>query len=123
MAKSNKLSLPALKDSPQSRPLLESSADDTAAPPKHSFVASDESNPFGGASKDDLLAVVTEQLGVDPNFEGSEGAIAVESLARIVVQRMAHADWSKDPKRLAVFIVTDRARALAATLNATKEPI
>jgi hypothetical protein len=122
MAKSKtKPALPASKGSSVSLSLLD--ADEVRAPAKHPFVATDELNPLGGASQEDLLAVVTEQLGEDPNLEGSEGAIAVEGLARIISARMAHSGWQNDPKRLAVFFVSDRVRDLAASLDATKEPI
>jgi hypothetical protein len=103
--------------------LLDSVANARARGSRDSLVALNEPNPLGGASRQELLAVVNEQLGADPNLEASEAAIAVESLARIVAARMAHSEWANDPKQLAVFMVSDRVRELAQTFSATKEPI
>jgi hypothetical protein len=90
---------------------------------KRSLVGPGDTNPFGGASQEDLAAVVATDLGADPNLEVPEVAIAVESLARVVAARMANSEWPADPKRLAIFIVSDRVRDLAAQLGATREPI
>jgi hypothetical protein len=87
------------------------------------LVEPDETNPLGGATTDELAAVVTEDLGNDPNLDFSETAIAVESLARVITARMGNSQWMHDPKQLAIFIVSDRVRDLAAQLNATLEPI
>jgi hypothetical protein len=87
------------------------------------LVEPNETNPLGGATEGDLAAVVASGLGVDPDMEASEIAIAVDGLARVIAARMAHAEWASDPKQLAVFIVSDRARELATTLAATREPI
>ncbi|MGJ4916056.1 hypothetical protein [Bradyrhizobium oligotrophicum] len=91
--------------------------------PITTFVGPNDSNPFGGASKEELASVVQNNLGDDPDFEAPEGALAVELLARSIAARMSHADWVKDTKRLAVFIVSDRAREMATALGAAREPI
>jgi hypothetical protein len=87
------------------------------------LVDPNEANPLGGAKRDELATVVVETFGTDPNFEASEMAIAIDSLSRVIATRMAHSDWPNDPKQLAVFVVSDRVRDLAGTLNATREPI
>jgi hypothetical protein len=112
---------PSVKKAPQALLDVAGSVVDTAS--EQRFVEPNEPNPLGGASKADLVAVVCEQLGQDPDYEATEGAIAVESLARIVAARMAHTDWKKDAKRLGVFMVSDRAREMAEAVKAIKEPI
>jgi hypothetical protein len=87
------------------------------------LVGVDELNPLGGASRDELASIVSEEFGADPNLEASEMAIAIDSLSKVVAARMAHADWPNDPKQLAVFMISDRVRELAVTLDATREPI
>ena len=124
MAKTKaKSTLQTGKEPSRSLPLFEAMGIDINPSSNRPFVAADETNPLGGASEEELQAVLTEQLGADPSLEGSEGAIAVEFLARIVAARMAHPDWSNDPKQLAVFLVSDRVRELAVALQAAKEPI
>jgi hypothetical protein len=86
-------------------------------------VDTDESNPLGGATSEEIAQVAADEFGRDPELDASESMIAMEGLARIVVARMEHSDWPNDPKSLAIFIVTDRPRDLAETLNAVHVPI
>jgi hypothetical protein len=91
--------------------------------PRLGVVETDESNPLGGATSEDIAQVAADAFGRDPELDATESMIAIEGLARIVVARMEHGGWQADPKSLAIFIVTDRPRDLAETLNAVHEPI
>lgn len=102
------------------KPYVESEASARRSAP---LMEPGEQNPLGGASRAELIGVVESEFGNDPNFEASETAIAIDGLSRVIAARMANAEWPNDPKRLAVFIVSDRVRELAGTLNATREPI
>jgi hypothetical protein len=96
---------------------------DAATVSRRRLVAADDANPLGSATEAELTAVVKTALGSDPNLEAPEIVIAVDALARVIAERMGHSDWQNDPKRLAVFIVSDRPRNLAVKLQAKQEPI
>ena len=125
MAKSKK-KLPgasAATRKPRSPPSHGKGATRAVAKASGPFVSPNEPNPLGSASLEELKLVVQERLGDDPNLDASETAIAIVSLANAVSARMANAAFDSDPKHLAVFILTDRVRDLAASLGAMLEPI
>ena len=86
------------------------------------LVEPNDSAPLGNTTEAELAEIAAADIGGDPELEAPESAIAVESLARVIEARMGHANWAGDPKKLAVFILSDRARELAGRLNATLEP-
>jgi hypothetical protein len=85
--------------------------------PLRTPVEPDEPNPLGGATEADLTAALND-LGADPMLEVRESLIAIQCLAAAIAARMAHIDWAQDPRQLAIFIVSDRPRQLAASLSA-----
>jgi hypothetical protein len=115
--------LPSVKRSAKREDNPASLFSDPIATWSKTLVEPGELNPLGGATENDLVAVVTEELGSDPDLEASETGIAIDSLARVIAARMAHSEWAADPKQLAIFLLSDRVRELAIKLNATKEPI
>jgi hypothetical protein len=118
MARGRQSDRPIAGQDPGFFPVATERSDD----PLRNTVEPDELNPLGGATEADLSAVVG-QLGADPTLEAPESLIAIECLAGAITARMAHADWADDPHRLAIFIVSDRPRQLAETLNASRAPI
>jgi hypothetical protein len=87
------------------------------------FTESGDPAPLGGVTREDLAAVVASSFGMYPELEAPEVRIAVETLAKALAARMRHAGWTSDPKLLAVFLITDRARELGNKIAATREPI
>jgi len=88
-----------------------------------SAVAAGDANPFGGINEDDVRTFATSYLGEVPELAAPEFSIALESVARAVAARMDHDDYAADEKRLAFFIITDRARVLGERIGAIGEPI
>lgn len=80
-------------------------------------------NPLGAVTTNEIAAIVTTEYGADPALDARDTSIAVEALARVLIARMENASAVDDPKRLAIFMLTDRPRELAQQLNGKKEPI
>jgi len=92
------------------------------AEPLRATIEPDEPNPLGGATEADLTAVA-DDLGADPTLEAPESLIAIQCLAGAIAARMTHVDWAQGPRQLAIFIISDRPRQLAASLSANRAPI
>lgn len=87
------------------------------------LVDENDPKPFGGASEAIIDTVGATFFGEGPELEAPELSIGVEALAKAVGCRMRHDDWTSDPKSLAVFLISDRARIVAEALGAVLEPI
>ncbi len=87
------------------------------------FVNFADPNPLGGVTREDVASVAVAAYGVDPELDTRETSIAVEGLARSIIARLENPAASGDPRRLSIFLLSDRPRDLARELNAKKEPI
>jgi len=87
------------------------------------FVAFADPNPFGGITREDVASVAVAAYGVDPELDTRETSIAVEGLARSIIARLENPAAITDPKRVSIFLLSDRPRDVARKLQAKREPI
>jgi len=86
-------------------------------------VAPDDRNPFGGIHETEIRDLAARYANNDSELSASEFSIALESVARAISARMDHQDYAAEPKRLTIFLISDRPRELAERIGAVSEPI
>ncbi|MGJ4965228.1 hypothetical protein [Bradyrhizobium sp. HKCCYLRH3061] len=91
--------------------------------PARELVSSGDPAPFGATNVDQLAGVAQDFYGAEPDLDASAIEIALQALAKVIGQRVQNPGARGDKKAVAIFIISERPRALASTVGAKHQPI